>query len=357
MKLLEEFHPLPYAPLDAEAERENEEIMRRGSIAIKALHEQVLEKRGWKRKCYPRATFRQELFKAMEGSNLGHRNGKGRPPTQKPLFIHGVRVSKQSFLDIRATQAIQQQMIFAYSRLVEKLAFRFWKNNQGTIAQATIGLQDFYNEGVLGIINAVYHYIHPTVRFMTYVYHCVRRKMVTAANGANPLSPWSYDAYSLHNLYLQAQQELTQPTTFDEVAEYLELSDQERELVQDTLRSVCHASAMKTAAGKGEHYQTPFDILGVELASVEPARLEPDERAAVEAAKARMTPFERDVLAGYLKGMRGWQVAVADAHTNPKTGKPYSRRAPAVVLPRLFQMVLEEYSASEAQEYAERKLA
>jgi len=392
----QEYYTLPYSPMDPERTEATSSIMRRGNEEIKRLHKALRKANKLGPNQYIRAEFRQELFDwlaSMNGQVSRRIDPKGRVgrPSKKPLLFvpsvtknprcgfvfddegkrkkapkpRGVRISNRALSRIVAVRNIQDEVLCGFSRLFERLAIRFWSNHK----EQTLGVQDYYDEAVMAGINAIYHYTREDVEFITYLYHCVRRRMGTATVKDNPLSPWSNDARRLHRMYEDARASMNRPTTFAEVCEYCQFTDAEARLVELTLAEVVQAWDF---AGGGESRHQAVEAYeenhvrtngrqnncnglyrsGLHLGNFhdgeEELRLDIDQRAAVERARAKMTEFERAVLDAYLNdGEWGWQSRVAEQHINPKTELPYSRRAPAVLWPRIVRTILEEYQGEE----------
>ena len=325
---------MPYHPLTKDRKDVLGKIMRKGNCILRDLHVQVLEVTGMQHKKYTRAMLRDELVKAMK--------------TGAVTSIRGVYIPSESAAALRAVTNIVDEVLMGYTRMVEKLAYRYAIAHPTTI----MAFQDYYDEGIMGLMNAVYYYTNTDVAFMTYVYHCVRRRLANAVNKMNPLSPWTNEARRLHMLYEEARSEFNGPATFEDVVSYLGFDADERDAVQATLIDVFRGSEVGTGAdADSSDSGVAFEALAVgDHIRTQHALLDPDQRAAVEAAD--LTDFERAVLVAFQGGERGWQTQVAKSHINPNTGKPYSRRAPALVLPRIIEKIREIYEGKSQSQLA-----
>ena len=374
----QEYHTLPYNPMNPERTEATSEIMRQGNTELKRLHQGVLKANKLGPKEYIRAEFRQELFDwlaSMNGQVSRRLKPKGRKPSKPLAFVPSrtnnptgtrvlkarpVAVSNRALSRIVAVQAVQNEVLAGFSRLFERLALQFWRTHRGL----SLGVQDYYDEGVMSAINAIYHYTREDVGFFTYVYHCVRRRMGTIVAKDNPLSPWSNEARRLHRVYEDARSALNRPSTFQEVCDYCQFTDAEIRLVEMTMAEVVQAWDSGSSDEDRHRVAAQFELDCVFINGHRPSRngkhsigvvddddgkLDPDQRAAVARARVRMSPFENAVLDAYLAdGEHGWQTRVAEENINPKTGLPYSRRAPAVVWPRIVRTILEEYQNTDA---------
>ena len=197
----QEYCTLPHVQMTPERIEQVSSIMRLGNLELKRLHQELLDANELGPKEYIRADFRKELFAWLASMNgqvscrLKRRKGGKtyspllfvpsktnnpydtftvvdghRQPVQK---ARGVNVSSRAMRRILAIKAIQEEVLQGFSRLFERLAIRFWLNHK----ELSLGIQDYYDEGVMAAINAIYHYTRDDVEFITYVYHCVRRKM------------------------------------------------------------------------------------------------------------------------------------------------------------------------------------
>lgn len=373
----QEYYTLPYNPMTPERTEATSAIMRQGNTELKRLHQVVSKANKLGPKEYIMADFRQELFDwlaSMNGQVSRRLKPKGRKPSKPLVFVPSrtnnpagtrilkarpVAISNRALGRIVAIQAIQNEVLAGFSRLFERLALQFWRTHK----ELSLSVQDYYDEGVMSAINAIYHYTREDVEFITYVYHCVRRRMSTAVAKDNPLSPWSNEARRLHRVYEEALSALNRPSTFQEVCDHCQFTDAESRLVEMTMAEVVQAWDNTGSSDEDRHrVAAQFELNCVFINGHQPFRngknsigivddenqLDPDQRAAVARARERMSPFENAVLDAYLTdGEHGWQTRVAQANVNPRTGQPYSRRAPAVVWPRIVRTILEEYQNSD----------
>jgi len=331
MRVVADHETLPYVPLSKERKDQLAKVMRRGNKALKHMYDQVVEIANIQRKFYSRADFRDELVDAMKKGVVSS--------------IRGIKLDAKSLEKIQAVTDIRMEILCGYTRSIEKLAYRYASAHPEMI----LSFQDYYDEGIIGAINAMYYYTDTDIAFMTYLYHCVRRKLAGAVNKANPLSPWSNEARKLHMLYEEGRADFNRPATFDEVAAYLGFNENERAIVQATLTETYHATSMSSkhegsaTDGDSAVFETLFSD---ELRPVR-ERLDHDQRRAIQSTV--LTHFEKAVLDAFQMGDRGWQSEVAAAHINPRTGKPYSRRFTRLALDSAIAKIQKTYEEQQSK--------
>ena len=340
MRVVADNHTLPYVPLSKERKGELAHIMRRGNKALKYLYDQVVEATGIKRKTYSRADFRDELVAAMKSGDT--------------RSLRGVKMDPKALARIQAVTDLRMEILCGYTRSIEKLSYRYALAHPETI----MSFQDYYDEGIIGALNAMYYYTDTNIAFMTYLYHCIRRRMANAVNKANPLSPWSNEARKLHMLYEEARAEFNRPTTFEEVANYLGFDLDERSIVQATLTEVYHATALPSQTeGSGATDSAIFDKLVIGKPLWVGHVLDECQRQAIE--DAPLTPFERAVLKvfelepfegnNFMTGKWGWQTRVARENINPNTGRPYTKTFVKMALRSAIAKVQATYKQKRSQ--------
>ena len=332
MRIVAEDNTLPYIPLSEDRKDELAKIMQSGNKVLKRLYEQVVEKTGMGTKTYSRATFRDELVSAMKKGQVNS--------------IRGMEINSEDLAKIQAVTDVSMELLCGYTRCIEKLSYLHAYAHPNAI----MGFQDYYDEGIIGAINAIYYYTNTNVSFFTYLYHCVRRKLANSVNKNNPLSPWSNKARKLHMLYEEARAEFNRPVTFDEVANYLGFNDEERAEVQATLVEVYHG----TGLSKNQCVENPTDVMDLDqLAVIQELRthrplLNEDQRDVVR--ETTLTYFENEVFKAFQNPYSGWQVDVARDNINPGTGKPYSRQAVQLALNNALVKVKKTKELLEQQE-------
>lgn len=348
----QEYCTLPYAPMTPERTEETSQIMRVGNVELQKIYESVLLENNLKKKQYVRTDFRQDVFQWMQLAN----RPKQFAPNINGLKLKGVKVSDSVLRRITDVRFIQDEVLSGFSLLIEKLALQRWKKHR----KSSLGVQDLYNEGIMGAINAIYGYSREDAVFMTFLYTCVLRKMSSAILKDNILSPWSSEAVVLHRTYEEAVLEFNKPVTFQEVCDHCQFTDAEVRIVAMTLKEVQRGwdmqHGLKMNYGEKSCFVQESECAIVNGKSIAKPRvgntgiwsndnvLDIDQREAIERARLQMSKFEKAVLdACMLDGLHGWQSNVASLNINPSTGKPYSRMATSLAMERIKKLVLQEY--------------
>jgi RNA polymerase sigma factor (sigma-70 family) len=98
----------------------------------------------------------------------------------------GVKVPKAVARHIEALRVLETPLVQHNIRLVKRIAARFYQANHHRMPGAT--LDDFMQEGCLGVIDCVYAY-DGTTKFNTYLYWAIENRMKDYVRVDTPLSP------------------------------------------------------------------------------------------------------------------------------------------------------------------------
>lgn len=328
---------IPYVPLTGAQKRDFKEIMVDGNTTLREVHQEVKEKTQ-----ITRTVFLQELFGRV-GQNA------------RAVQMYGVRIPKSSISKILAVKGIEWPTMCGYSIMVEKEA----RKMRRTIGKDTNGgtVEDFYQEGLLGLIRSLYFFARPNIKFITFATHSVRRAMLKLGNRNNPFGHWTNAAIEIHARYQQAKAELNGPTTFDEVVDYAGLDRKEQQTLERLLLKVHNYSDLESKQSDED-----LDLYDV----IEPATIvegiEPDEYAVVQAKREdgmivriendNLTQWEQAVFNAWLtwngSKLEGWQTEVAKQHINPQTGEHYSKAAVPYALQRAVEKIKSQYKGKAA---------
>lgn len=347
------FDTLPYKQCSANDKRKQEQIMRAGNLVLKRWHTKAKKIKGQK---YSRMSFLGDLLKKLP--DLKARSVVVLNSRQNP----GLRIPKEDVEKVLAVKAIEFDILQTYARLVGQQAFE-WSQREH---DAYYGFNDLYDEAVLVLIKAIYHFTKEDVTFITYAHWVIRRWIVRLCNRTGPLSGYSHTAVNLYRKYQEKRREFNRPVSFEEVVEELNLSNKQRDVLQSMLHSVVSGSTINRPPLDDESADSDYSQLGNTHAGIdgnmswsvtgrngngvtlrESPTLDFDMIEAIN--RADLTEFERAVLDGFIEtastptGAVMGLTSIAGKLINPKTNKPYSRMACSYAWERVKQKILAEY--------------
>ena len=248
-------------------------------------------------------------------------------------------------------RSVLQAIIEGYSNIVPKVINGLFPSLKGIA-----GYDDALQEGYISLIDAVYNY-NKDVKFITYCYKVVRnhvQKYFRIELTDNKLLANKRN-YDLYRRYRTKCSEVNRHVNFEEVAALMQLSEKERnrlskilnfavlnefgdneEKNHDPRRNSGDYTVMRSSDRLGSEYN--WEMANNETREWSPFELDEMKRKLKKAiAQANFSPFEMDLLQTAKDPYRGWQSDVCKRNINPKTGKPYSRMAASVILPKIFE--------------------
>lgn len=314
----------------SEEEKTHQEVvMRRGNRVLDIYHERVKAREEFPRK-YSKSLFCKELFESIAKGGT--------------VNVRGIMIPSTDVALIKKVKEIEFSILQTYSRLLCKRA-KVWESRN---RHGILNFDDFYSEGVTGLLKAIYSYVRDDVKFFTFVHGCIDNACKSAINKAKPLSHWTNHDIKLYGEFEKTRVELSNKSgievSFDDVAELMGLDEETISDLRDMLRNVTNLS--DTSYGRvgnaGEEIEV-YEFAAPEEETVSDFNLE-------SFINVPMSEWEKTVLDAFLTGKRGWATEVAKAHINPLTitkknpkGKPYSRRAPAVALDRVLARLRDKH--------------
>jgi len=310
-----------------------EQTLRRGNRVLKTYHTRAKEYIGPK---YSLHKFRKDVFDAVK-NNGGVKGGvivkrkqifsKTRLKKESPKLVQ-IGLSETDLNLILAVKKIEFLILSSFSKLIYKVARKWSRRKHGS----SLTFDDFQSIGSMATINATYQFNRDDIKLVTYVTWAIHRKILNETNNAKPLSAWPQKSKKLYGQFERLRNQIGMEVSFEEVTKMMDLGAVEIDDLRSMLTQVIHHSDM----GRGENNDEEPSFLS--LCEAEPeAKTDLDELEAV--AKTQMNEIEKDVLQSYLFGGHGWATAVAARHINPTTSKPFSRRAPRLILDRVLARI------------------
>ena len=300
-------------------------ILVRGHQTLKALHLRIQRHlravSGNPFKRYSCRRLRREFFQIQKFCALFN----------CPMELYGLKIPQQAVDRILAVQAKEEEVIFAFTRMVRELANRRYRGVKGSCYGDD---DDLEAEGYLGVLDAIYGYDGRN-KFSTYCHYCVNHRIGVAINRTHNNYPWPK---SLRRLYQRYEIAISQNTelSMNGVLDTMKLTDKQRLRLQACMTEVHSATDVafmyKNKKSSSGERNDDYTVLASTVSHYRPAEtLDPEQLRAINATD--LSDWEKAVMEGYLSGHYGWQSEVAR-----NFGK--SRRAPAVALERIKRKVL-----------------
>jgi len=311
-----DFELIPHVELSDDQKNECVKIMRRGNTVLHTYHARVKVKLGLLQ--YSRRRFRQKFFEAVKAA-------------PNKVVVDGVGIPQTDVALILSVKKIESTMLSSVGKMILQQAYKWNKMN----SECGMMLEDFYNEAVMGVLEAIYGFHKAGIVFSTYCQWCIHRRLMHVTNESKPLSSWSDKGRKLYGKFLKAKKKMDIKASFDEIVKRMKLNETEISVLKSMNANVVNSSMLSRGRDEDEHSSVYEKLLVSDhKASSSNAILKIDHKDMLESVE--MTDWEKAVLNAYLHGGVGWATQVAKEHN-------YSRRAPALALKRVIDRIQEKY--------------
>lgn len=222
-----------------------------------------------------------------------------------------------------------------FKRIVKQQAYNASRSNYDPLNSR----EEFEQEGEIAVLDAIYGYTNTNIKLVTFVWRCIRRRLLTAINRLNPLCPLTNEALKLVRRVQEAQNNNPQWTEIQAV-DSLNLSDSEREVFFGSVTKVANErEETDDFHNHGDDYTG--DRRGVDRDFNEVFFIRDEARQAVK--DAELDEFELSCLMAELFPYHGWKEDVASKHINKRTGERFTRQNIQYVLERVKKKVKDAY--------------
>ncbi len=267
-------------------------------------------------------------------------------------------ISQADYDKMMKAHHLEETMLCAYAKAITKHASR-WHLATGEFTSAEDF--DYFQTACMAFVDALYGYTygytgkHQSAKFMTYMWWVLRNRMITFVAKHGPLGSISVEAHLLIGKIETERAASDTPLTADDLATRLNVSVEEIKIVEAAMVAVMNESQIhsKVSSQHDEHERDgDYTAEGRAITTGQATNyasnrdgqdmeFDPLMRQAIN--ECPLSPFEREVLTTSILPYHGWQAEVARKHVNPRTNQPYSRMAPAKVLPKVQERVREYY--------------
>lgn len=324
---------IPYVPLTQEKLLKCTSLLVESNIILKKWASYLGNKK--------RQEFRKLLFKGIKDCQQMRQFevklfGGNIPESLLCQF----RCERQYIIDIHHKYypdlggTVEWTMLCGFSAIAKKLAQKWASYNHAEWKiknRANQNKGDFNNEAYIALLNAIYGYTNPEIKFITYVHTSINNRMIRYANISDNMFSLSNNHIKLLIRFESTYRSFNDHVTFDQVIEKMGIDPKENRKTYLTLISLLRKVSLDSELKNRDNRNS--ETFGDEEESSDYAdfskqnKENPVAKMSVEnALKAtNLTEFEKALLEASMCPYVGWQSDIASKHINPKTGKPYSR--------------------------------
>lgn len=338
---------LEYVKIPDDQIKTYQRLVAAGGVALREAHTGK-NKTKWNN----RSDFRGHLFHLVDSGN-------------RPKALRLIRASE---LDkVLAVRAIEVRMLEGFFGLVCQRA-KAWSNS-------TVSSDDLEQEATLALLDAIYYYTDPSIKFITYATNIIENTLISVCTTDGVIrKPDCGKTRALLEAYYEAMATFNRSVGFEEAAAVTVIGEDRRSLttkevnqLRRLLVMVNDQSSEVTENGQVQNDYTanarpvPVSSSGSSGAywrgSDDNAAFHSDEREALRLLVERadeLDAWDQAVLKAWIEdGTNGWQTRVAKDNINKFTGRPYSRAAAKIAMDRLIvraQALLEEVQTGKVAE-------
>lgn len=229
----------------------------------------------------------------------------------------------------------EEKIRAGFKRMVMQQAYLASRNNY----DPSNAKEEFMQEGEIAVLDAIYGYTDTKIALSTFIWRCVRRRIMVAINRLNPFCPLTNEALQLVCRVQEIQNKNPELTEIQAV-EVLGLNDTEREVFFSSVTKVMNERIEKST----EHLHSDdytSGRRGVDHDVKEVFFIRHEARQAVK--DADLDEFELACLMAEIFPYHGWKEDVASKHINKRTGERFTRQNIQYALERVKKKVRDVY--------------
>lgn len=223
---------------------------------------------------------------------------------------------------ILRVETVIEDVIGHHVKMIARLAKKWDARNRlhASVSQSYIDGGDIASEGFLAMFDAIRNYARADIRFLTYCWSTVNRRMLEAIVESAPVSCFSRREQKLVKTVVTKQ---LQSKSLDEAVQDGSVNDEDAALVREVeSMGVVLASALKV---KGEDSRSDYSCMRRGAASDMSGQPDGAWELYDFIERANLSEFEKDALLSSMAPSHGWTVECAARHTNKHTGQPMTR--------------------------------
>lgn len=256
--------------------------------------------------------FRGQLFnKILDISKLS------------PEQIQKIEAAKPFIMAVR--EKCEYRLINGFAKMVYKQA----KAAASNVSDAKNAFYEFEQVGTLALLDCIYGYTDINIKFITYVWNSVRRRINNTINRLNPFCPLTNEAMNLIQNFNETKLKLNRPVNAEEVIEIMGLTPDKRAIFFAATTKVINQKCEKK---NSSDYEENSDYTALRRGIDKDLQVNIGRQEVRQAIKnAELSNIELHLLLGEMFPYTGWREDIASRFINPKTGKRYTREVTGIL--------------------------
>ena len=302
---------VPHKNMSAERAEECKQIMVKGNSAFRRWMPYISQRRS--------KSCRKAVIDGNMNEVLQHI-----PSERRVEFIADVPA-------ILAVESVIEDVTGHHVKMIVRLARRWATTNHEngcSVRKSYIDGGDLAGEGFLAMFDAIRNYDRPEIRFLTYAWSTVHRRMFAALMETAPIACFNRREQKLLQKVIQDQLKTGRKKSLAEAVSEGVVTNDDAAVIREMLTvKVVLASKLEKDFGAGAGESDVFDYTSLRSHVMQDGKDQPNDAWELYdfIARAELSDLEQDVLLSSMTPFFGWQVECAKRHKNP-TGEPVSRQ-------------------------------
>jgi hypothetical protein len=286
--------------------QEMQEIMSKGNTLLKECAEMLGMSKG---------EFRGKLFnRKLDTSNLSEEQ------------FQKLEAAKPHIMAVH--DKCELKILSGFTRMVQKQA----KVAASNSSDPKNVFYEFEQVGMLAVLDSIYGYTNTNIKFITYVWKIVRRRINLTINRLNPFCPLTNEAMNLVQGFEATKVKFNRQVNTEEVVEAMGITAAQREvLFAATTKVVNELQAGPQSNSDHDFVASDYTAMrrGIDGDYQEVSLIRKDARQAIK--NAELSDIELHLLLGEMFPYTGWREDIAGKFINPRTGKRYTREVTGII--------------------------
>jgi len=326
---------VPHKNMSSERATECYQIMAKGNAAFRRWLPFISQRRS---KSCRRAVIKGEMNEVLQHI----------PSERRVEFLADVPA-------ILAVEGVVMDVVGHHVKMIVRLARRWADNNHNngcSVRKSYIDGGDIASEGFLAMFDAIHNYDRLDIRFLTYAWSTVNRRMFAAIMETAPIACFNRREQKLLQKVVKDQLKSGRKKSLAQAVSEGVVSDEEAEVVREILTvKVVLASKLEERFGAGMGESDVFDYTSLRSGVMDDNRDQPNDSWELYEfiQKAGLSDFEQDALLSSMTPFFGWQVECAKRHKHPLTQEPITRAAVGIALARACSKIRKVAGLAEAK--------
>jgi hypothetical protein len=247
---------------------------------------------------------------------------------------------------ILAVETVIEDVIAAHVKMVVRLARRWADANSSpnlAVKRSYFDGDDLVSEGFLAMYDVIRNYDRANIRFLTYAWNTVNRRMFAALMETAPIACFNRREQNLLKKVIKSQLAAGRKQSLAEAVSQGVIGENDVGVVRQILAvEIVLASTLEKAFGAGMGEDEVFGYISLR-ADAHTARPDSSDSGAWEfydlLQRAGLSEIEEDALISCMNPVHGWMTQCAKRHKNSDSGRAVSKMAVTYALQRAITKV------------------